>query len=127
MILTCPKCATRFFADDHAVGAAGRQVECGVCGAIWSSASVAPAPSTSPDPGFEPAPVGGEAATPVAAPLFVERVAPSRKTGRKAVGRAWPIALLALAFVVVVVALSFQQQIEQALPGSTAIYHALGM
>ncbi len=90
MILTCPKCATRFFADDDAIGAAGRRVECGVCGAIWSSARAwrrrqQPLQTR----GFEPAHIpSSEAATPVAAPLFVERVAPSRETGRKAVGRA---------------------------------------
>ena len=35
MILTCPSCATQYFADDNAVGDSGRNVRCASCGHSW--------------------------------------------------------------------------------------------
>jgi predicted Zn finger-like uncharacterized protein len=35
MILTCPRCATRYLADDTLVWATGRTVQCGGCGQRW--------------------------------------------------------------------------------------------
>lgn len=35
MILTCPSCATRYFADEASLGAAGRPVRCAACGHTW--------------------------------------------------------------------------------------------
>ena len=34
MILTCPECATSYFAGDSAIGE-GRMVRCSACGASW--------------------------------------------------------------------------------------------
>src|SRR5665213_2124431 len=34
MILTCPECATSYFADDSSIGA-GRTVRCAACGNTW--------------------------------------------------------------------------------------------
>ena len=35
MILTCPSCATRYYADDGSIGANGRSVRCAACTHTW--------------------------------------------------------------------------------------------
>jgi len=51
MILTCPACATRYYADDGLIGPNGRSVRCAACGNTWFAeaqlvldASVVPGP-----------------------------------------------------------------------------------
>ena len=126
MILTCPKCATRFFADDDTIGPAGRRVECNACGEIWSSAGVNDVVESSSrtHPDIEAA-TGDESAT-AAAPLFVERASPSRKTLSRPSRAPLVIGLFILAFAIVGLFV-FQQEIERIFPGASTVYQSLGL
>jgi predicted Zn finger-like uncharacterized protein len=89
MILTCPKCATRYFVDDGPFAGGPREVECDQCGALWTaSAEASPQPAAEPDP--EPqAPEAGpiEAPGEPATPLFPQ---PRGRTPKEARRSLWP-------------------------------------
>jgi predicted Zn finger-like uncharacterized protein len=83
MILTCPKCATRFSIDPKAIGAQGRKVRCSSCHHVWlqtqpaEAETAAAAPEASPETlSFEEAAAGAEspaaatAAAPASAPVM---------------------------------------------------------
>lgn len=46
MILTCPKCATRYHVDPAGLGPEGRAVRCAGCGHRWTASPPADAPKT---------------------------------------------------------------------------------
>jgi len=48
MILTCPRCATRYQADAAKFPSAGRNVRCAKCGEVWHQVP----PAEAPDPGI---------------------------------------------------------------------------
>jgi predicted Zn finger-like uncharacterized protein len=138
MILTCPKCATRFFAEEQAIGLSGRRVKCGACGEVWISAAARAAePTASNDCAATDLPrsadlardqlAGPEPAASVAAPLFVERVSPPRKIAARSPGRRWGVGLMLVALAIVACLIVFQPQIEAAAPGSSTLYQALGL
>ncbi|MDB5479774.1 MAG: hypothetical protein JWO83_827 [Caulobacteraceae bacterium] len=56
MILTCPRCATRYLADPLQVWATGRTVQCEACGQRWRAVGkgVRPAAQAEPPPPADP-------------------------------------------------------------------------
>jgi len=56
MILTCPRCATRYLVDDLQVWSTGRTVQCEECGRRWraAGAGIRSAPVSAPPEPFSP-------------------------------------------------------------------------
>ena len=136
MILTCPNCATRFFADDAAIGSFGRRVKCAACGEEWTSSRpepVEPAPAINPETAADslpaPSPDSTQATTEseTASPLFVERASAPRTARSKGPGRPWALGLVIVVFVVVAGLLVFQPALQRAFPGASTFYHSIGL
>ncbi len=132
MILTCPNCATRFFADDQAIGAGGRRVKCDACGKVWTGSVSSPAEAMSEEARADaklPLETShdAEAKAETIAPLFVERAAANRGAKRKNAGKSWALGLVVMLFLVIVGGLVFQPAIERTFPASVSFYQSLGV
>jgi predicted Zn finger-like uncharacterized protein len=77
MILTCTSCSTRYYADDAAIGAAGRTVRCAACGFSWFAEPQLELRTTA-----EPAP-RATAHAPAQEPLTRERVERLRRAAEQ--------------------------------------------
>lgn len=141
MILTCPKCASRYLVPDDKVGAEGRAVRCAKCGNKWTAFNDQPAPlAEESEPSVfadvEPATdddieaelndisSGSGDDTPAA---FPTRPDPRRKARRvAAVGIVWAVTggLMILAMVLAVV---FRAGVVHAVPRTAGLYAMLGM
>lgn len=153
MILTCPRCATRFLVEEEEIPPDGRKVRCGDCGEEWlaepqlaqeagptaeaeaeaEAAEPPPAhqasgsdwrPAAQAEPALSPAEVPGAPA--MVAPIVTARTRP--RVRRPARG---PGLVLALAAAVVIVLLALavllRGQIVRAWPASAPIYRSLGL
>lgn len=139
MILTCPSCATSYFAADDAIGPAGRRVRCQSCGHAWRAstdepleltavAAVADAETRAFAPREEPPVEEALAETP--APelprAFRARAEQQRRLRRAAAqGAVW--AGLASVFVGLVAAgWLFRVEVVEMYPRAAAAYAAVG-
>jgi len=106
MILTCPRCATRYFIDAAQIGTDGRTVRCADCHESWIA-----------QPALESAGAETMKASPTqakASPLFAAAPAkPRLRPGLKFTRSPWSVGI-ALAFVLLVfLAFVFRTQIVQ--------------
>ena len=116
MILTCPRCSTRYHVEPASVGASGRTVRCASCGNRWLAKPPADAATT-----IELAPAA-LAATARLAPVAAHGNARGR-------GSASLVGWLAGVMVVLVVASAVigRNEIVAGLPASAPIYQWLGL
>jgi predicted Zn finger-like uncharacterized protein len=77
MILTCTSCSTRYYADDAAIGPAGRTVRCAACGFSWFAEPQLELRTTAD------APVLVRREAPAAEPLTRERVERLRRAAQQ--------------------------------------------
>lgn len=153
MILTCPRCATRYLVGEGLVWATGRTVQCDSCGQRWRAVGTGVAPEPAPedpvsevtDPVIEPGqpnftPLVAEN-TPPATPAEVREPAPGslfipiRRETRapKARTMAGPTRLVVIWMIVlfIVVALAVgvakRDDLVRAFPGLAGVYLAVGL
>ncbi|MGH6885048.1 MAG: DUF3426 domain-containing protein [Geminicoccales bacterium] len=112
MILTCPRCSTRYHVEPSALGTAGRTVRCASCGQRWSVQPPADTPQI-----VEFGPSSPEMP-------HVPVTAPEQAPRRHATSL---IGWLAAAFVVLLAASAVigRNEIVEGFPATASIYHAL--
>lgn len=135
MILTCPSCATSYFAPDGAIPPAGRKVRCQSCAHVWHGmpndeplelTAAQPAPAPEPKT-FEEAPaVAPETPAPELPKAFRARAEQQRRLRRAAThGVVW--AGLASLFVGLVGAgWLFRVEVVELYPRAAAAYAMIG-
>jgi predicted Zn finger-like uncharacterized protein len=147
MILTCPSCATRYFADDAAIGPAGRTVRCASCQHSWFAEPHLVLDQAAPDdllPGAEPA--KGKARAPLtreqvermrrglqpeapqsaAARIRAQQADRERKARMRAAAAAWGGAG-AVAAASVVGAAIFREDVARIWPKTASAFAAVGL
>ena len=143
MILTCPSCATSYFAPDNAIPPGGRKVRCQSCAHVWHATGEEPleltADSTSPSAAgvvssapeartFEDTPpVAPETPAPELPKAFRARAEQQRRLRRAAThGAVW--AGLASMFVGLIAAgWLFRVEVVEMYPRAAAAYAMVGM
>jgi predicted Zn finger-like uncharacterized protein len=134
MILTCPSCATSYFAPDSAIPPAGRKVRCQSCAHIWHASNEEPleltadsAPAPEPRVFDEAPPVSPETPAPELPRAFRARAEQQRRLRRAAThGAVW--AGLASMFVGLLAAgWLFRVEVVELYPRAAAAYAAVGL
>jgi len=131
MILTCPSCSTRYFADGANLGQKGRAVRCAACSHTWHAREDdATIPSTDADveeDDFDTELDGelGVVAPPVGAPKAAERPLVPGVPNVRASLVAWG-AVGALALVVMTLAVVFRVEVVRLWPRTATAYAAAG-
>lgn len=145
MIITCPRCATRYLLEAGVVRPPGRQVRCARCQHTWFQDALPDLPNPIPVPVEEQAPVGPVTdrsrmlapppgsisqplpryevppAPPLASPLGMDRL---RARSRSLLGLSITFAVLA---GILLIFLYMPNDIAQVWPESASLYEKLGM
>jgi len=143
MILTCPSCSTRYFADDASIGPGGRSVRCASCSHTWFCQGQLLLDQTAPDDllpaaqKFDRAPLtrdqvermrlaaSGLGASPVAKLRQQQADKDRRDRVRVAIG-AWTGAGVALA-ASAAAAIVFREDVATMWPNAAGAYAAVGL
>ncbi len=143
MILTCPACSTRYFADDNTLGAKGRTVRCAACGHSWHARAEAfekederpTFSSANFDTGEDEAPAeeanAAEDVTKPTEPTTPHAVFRAKQAERKrrtklmVVGGAWGTVALVLV-VGLILSFVFRHQVVEAWPKTASAYDLIG-
>lgn len=111
MILTCPRCSTRYHVDPAALGAVGRAVRCASCGQSWSVKPPSDAPQT----------VEFGAPSPLAVSGMAEQAPPRGSTSLMG----WLIVVLVV--LLAASAVIGRNEIVAGFPASAPVYQKLGL
>jgi len=136
MILTCPECATSYFVEAGSIPPAGRMVKCTNCGSRWRALpnDDAPEPPVETQVEAQPKTLGASEQD----DLEVVPAAPTKKGAREAKParadkpkrRLGPVLGIAAALVLAVglgAATMFRTQVAGVIPGSAAVFEAVGL
>lgn len=138
MILVCPSCDTRYFADDSAIGKDGRRVRCVSCGHSWFAKTQEEGAATPPpaeDTGLTREQVerlrqtaaANSAARQGPHAEFRAREHARRKRERsRAAGIAW-MAGFGLFALAAVAAVLFRNEVAEAFPKAASLYRMVGL
>jgi predicted Zn finger-like uncharacterized protein len=115
MIVSCPKCSTRFLVPDDALGEKGRSVRCGACGQSWFQ-------EPSGDKPYEPPPLTPDE----------EFTTPLNRDERRPRGRQWPRLVAWFLFIFVIALIigggyRYRQEIVRRWPRAAELYSTLGI
>jgi predicted Zn finger-like uncharacterized protein len=136
MILTCPSCATSYFAPDDAIPSGGRKVRCQSCAHVWHATAEEPLTLQATAPAVaesvkvvatsEPPPVAPETPAPELPKAFRARAEQQRRVRRAAThGAVW--AGLASVFVGILAgSWLFRVEVVELWPRAAAAYAMVG-
>ena len=137
MILVCPSCDTRYFADDSKIGKDGRRVRCATCGHAWTARAPDDegAPAAVEDTGLtreaverlrQTAEANSRARAGPHAEFRAQQQARRRRERIRAVGIAWAgVALVSLSALGV--AVLFRNDIASTFPRLASLYQLVGL
>lgn len=135
MILTCPSCATGYFAPDDAIGPMGRTVRCQSCKHTWKALPEEPldltassTPVVVPAPAADPAPESlAETPAPELPKAYRARAEQQRRLRRAAAhGVAWA-GTACVALGMLGAAWLFRAEVVDVLPRTASAYAAVGV
>lgn len=137
MILVCPSCDTRYFAEDSSIGKEGRRVRCATCGHAWHAKLQEEGETAvaQDDTGLtreqverlrQTAQANSKARAGPHSEYRAREHAKRKKAQGRAVGIAW--AITGIVFMGVIgAAVLFRNEVAQAFPRSASVYRLVGL